>query len=42
MSQAIAEVEANGLEGELREMVIDLWELIEAAMKVKRKSKVRF
>lgn len=42
VNQAIAEVEANGLEKELREMVIDLWELIEAAMRTKRKSKVRF
>lgn len=39
---AIRYIEENNLEGELREMVIDLWEEIQEKFKVKRKPKVRF
>ena len=42
MDFAIRYIEDNNLEGDLREMVIDLWEDIEAIFKVDRKPKVRF
>lgn len=42
MDYAIRCIEEEGLEGELRNMVIDLWEEIEDSFKVKRKKKVRF
>jgi RecA/RadA recombinase len=42
MDAAIAYIEENNLEGQLREMVIDLWEGIEAKFKTTRKKKVRF
>ena len=41
MDEAIAKVEARGLEKELKEQVIDLWETIENKFKVERKKKVR-
>lgn len=41
MDQAIAHIEKENLENELREEVIDLWEEVSAASKVKRKKKVR-
>lgn len=39
---AIRYIEENNLEGDLREMVIDLWEDIQDKFKVDRKTKVRF
>ncbi len=39
---AIRYIEENNLEGDLREMVIDLWEEIQAKFKITRKKKVRF
>jgi len=41
IAQAIDSVEKYGEEAALREQVIDLWEAIENALKVKRKPKVR-
>jgi len=42
MDAAIAYIEENNLEEELREEVIDLWEEVENTFKTKRKKKVRF
>ena len=42
MDAAIAHIESEGLEEELRELVIDLWEEIEAKFKTERKPKRRF
>lgn len=42
MEQAIAHIEENGLEAELREKTIDIWEAIEDQFKAERKRKVRF
>lgn len=41
IDKAIAHIEANGLEEDLKEMVIDLWEEIEEAFKQTRKKKSR-
>ena len=41
IAQAIASVEQHNEEAALREQVIDLWEAIETALKIKRKPKVR-
>ncbi len=42
MDKAIAYVEGNDLEGDLRELVIDAWEEIEELFQTNRKHKVRF
>ena len=41
MDDAIHKVETRGLEKELKEQVIDLWETIESKFKIERKKKVR-
>jgi len=41
MDEAIAKVEKEGLEKELKEQVIDLWETIESKFKMERKKKQR-
>lgn len=42
MNDAIAWIEKNNLEGDLRSLVINLWEEIEQRFKINRKKKVRF
>lgn len=42
LDSAITYIEDKGLEGELRENVINLWEEMEAAFKMNRKKKVRW
>jgi len=41
MDKSITMVEEAGMEGELKEEVIDLWELIESKFKEERKTKIR-
>jgi hypothetical protein len=41
MANAIAYVEKHGLEEDLREQVIDLWEDIESQFEIERKPKKR-
>jgi len=41
LEQAVVKVEEQGLEQELREQVIDLWEQMQKSFEVKRKKKVR-
>ena len=42
MDKAIAYIEENDLEEELRERVIDIWEEVEAKFTMERKKKKRF